>query len=135
VLPRYLLDTNNVSYLLKGQAPPVRARFERETVDAIAISAVTEAEILYGLAKIPGSPQLRLAVDLFLASVTRLAWDSPAARSYAALRTKQEHKGKPLSAEDMFIAAQSMATGLTLVTHDRVFSFVDGLSTEDWTVA
>jgi predicted nucleic acid-binding protein len=33
------------------------------------------------------------------------------------------------------IAAHALSLGLTLVTHDQVFSFVDGLRTEDWTVA
>ena len=49
-------------------------------------------------------------------------------------RTVQERKGRPLSTEDMLIAAQALALGLTLVTHDRAFSFIDGLRIEDWTV-
>jgi tRNA(fMet)-specific endonuclease VapC len=51
------------------------------------------------------------------------------------LRANQERKGRPLSVEDLMIAAHALALGLTLVTHDQVFSFVDGLKTEDWTVA
>jgi predicted nucleic acid-binding protein len=35
----------------------------------------------------------------------------------------------------MMIAAYALSLGLTLVTHDQAISFVDGLKTEDWTVA
>ena len=64
-----------------------------------------------------------------------MPWDSAAARRYAVLRAEQERKGKPLSTEDMMIAAHALSLGLTLVTHDEAFSFVDGLKTEDWTIA
>jgi tRNA(fMet)-specific endonuclease VapC len=64
-----------------------------------------------------------------------LPWDSAAARTYGQLRADQERKGRPLSVEDMMIAAHASSQGLTLVTHDSVFSFVDGLKTEDWTIA
>jgi tRNA(fMet)-specific endonuclease VapC len=39
-----------------------------------------------------------------------------------------------LSTTDLMIAAHALSLGLTLVTHDSAFSFVDGLKTEDWTV-
>jgi tRNA(fMet)-specific endonuclease VapC len=131
---RYLLDTNIVSYLLKGQFPALRAQFERVTAETIAISAITEAEVFYGLALKPGALRLRFAAEAFFASVTRLAWDAGAARCYGSLRAEQEGKGRPLSTEDMMIAAHALSAGLTLVTHDKAFSFVDGLKTEDWTV-
>jgi tRNA(fMet)-specific endonuclease VapC len=130
---RYILDTNIVSYLLKGQMLEVRAHFERATVHRIAVSAITEAEVLYGLTRVSAGPRLRSAAESLFASLTRLAWDSAAARSYASIRTAQERKGRPLSTEDMMIAAHAMVADLTLVTHDQAFSFVDGLRTEDWT--
>jgi tRNA(fMet)-specific endonuclease VapC len=132
---QYMLDTNIVSYLLKGQMPAVRTRFERATAQAIAISSITEGEVLYGLARKPDALRLRFAAEVFFASVTCLAWDSAVARRYGALRAEQQHNGKPLSTEDMLIAAHASATGLILVTHDHAFSFVDGLKTEDWTIA
>jgi tRNA(fMet)-specific endonuclease VapC len=132
---QYLLDTNIVSYLLKRRMPQVRQRFEQVTVQAAAISAITEAEILYGLTRVSGPMQLRTAADSFFASVTCLPWDSAAARSYASLRTMQERKGRPLATEDMMIAAHALTSGLILVTHDLAFAYVDGLRTEDWTVA
>ena len=132
---QYLLDTNIVSYLLKGRMPEVRTRYDHAPVGTIAISSVTEAEIVYGLERIPGAMRRQLATAIFFASVARLAWDSETAHRYGKLRAEQERKGKPLSTEDLMIAAHALALGVTLVTHDAAFSFVDGLKTEDWTVA
>jgi len=132
---RYLLDTNIVSYLLKSQIPMVQSRYTAAGADSIAISSITEAEIFYGIAKQPGAVRLRIAAEGFFAAATVLNWDSAAARAFGSLRAEQERKGRPLSVEDLMIAAHALSLGLTLVTHDRVFSFVEGLKTEDWTVA
>jgi predicted nucleic acid-binding protein len=40
-----------------------------------------------------------------------------------------------IRSEDRMIAALALSLGLTLVTNDQAFSFVDGLRTEDWRVA
>ena len=132
---RYLLDTNIVSYLLKGQMPASKLRYDEEDADSIAISSITEAEVFYGVENRPGAVRLRNAAESFFAAATVLCWDSAAARAYGQLRADQERKGRPLSVEDLMIAAHALALGLTLVTHDQVFSFVNGLKTEDWTVA
>ncbi|MGD0830574.1 MAG: type II toxin-antitoxin system VapC family toxin [Terracidiphilus sp.] len=132
---RYLLDTNTVSYLLSGKPPAVREHLSRAGLAATAISTITEAEMRYGLANKPPSMTRRNAVETFLANATILASDSAAARAYGLLRAEQQRKGRPLSAEDLMIAAQALALGMILVTHDQVFSFVDGLKIEDWTIA
>ena len=77
----------------------------------------------------------RASVESFLDDAAILPWDSATARIYGQLRADQERKGRPLRIEDLMIAAHALSQGLTLVTHDQVFSFVDGLKTEDWTVA
>jgi tRNA(fMet)-specific endonuclease VapC len=132
---RYLLDTNVVSYFLENRPPEVRLRMSSAGPDATAISAITEAELRYGLAKKPGAIRQRIPVERFLADAMILPWDSAVARTYGPLRAEQERKGKPLSTEDLMIAAHALSLGLTLVTNDQAFSFVDGLKTEDWTVA
>ncbi len=131
----YLLDTNVISYFLENRPPEVRLRLSRAGPDATAVSTITEAELRYGLAKKPGAIRQRIPVEKFLADAVIMPWDSAAARRYAVLRAEQERKGKPLSTEDMMIAAHALSLGLTLVTHDEAFSFVDGLKTEDWTIA
>ena len=130
---RYLLDTNIVSYLLKDQIPAVQSRYFEAGAESIVISSITEAEVFYGIANRPSASRLRVAAEGFFAAATVLAWDSAAARAYGLLRAEQKRKGRPLATEDLMIAAHALSLGLTLVTHDSAFSFVDGLKTEDWT--
>jgi tRNA(fMet)-specific endonuclease VapC len=131
----YILDTNTVSYAIKGDPRPVRDRLKAVPKAFVALSVFTQAELLYGLARKPLARQTRLKVEEFLRDNTILPWDSEAAASYGELRAAQERRGRPLSHEDLMIAAHALSLGLTLVTSDRVFSFVDGLKTEDWTIA
>jgi tRNA(fMet)-specific endonuclease VapC len=131
---RYLLDTNIVSYLLNGQMPAATMRYKEKAADSMVISSITEAEIFYGIANRPGAIRLRIAAEGFFAKAVVSSWDSAAARTYGQLRAEQERKGRPLSVEDLMIAAHAMSLGLTLVTHDQAFANVEGLQTEDWTV-
>ena len=131
---RYLLDTNIVSYLLKNQYPILRSRFEAAGETAMAISCITEAEVFFGIAKKAGTSRLKIAAEEFFSLVSVLPWDSAAARTYGLLRAAQERKGRPLSTEDLMIAAHAVSLNLILVSNDSAFSFVDGLRTEDWTV-
>lgn len=131
----YLLDTNTVSYYIAGNPPKVRERLDRVGLQKTAVSTITEAELRYGVARNPTAARRRESVDSFLRNALIQPWDSAAARAYGLLRAEQERKGKPLSTEDLMIAAHALSLGLTLVTNDGAFSFVDGLKTEDWTVA
>jgi tRNA(fMet)-specific endonuclease VapC len=130
----YLLDTNTVSYLLRNRPPEVRRHMDRAALAATCISTITEAELCFGLASRQGAIRQRIAVDALLSSIAIMAWDSAAARAYGLLRAEQDRKGRPLSAEDLMIAAHALSLGLILVTSDHAFSYVDGLRMEDWTV-
>jgi tRNA(fMet)-specific endonuclease VapC len=131
----YLLDTNTVSYIIKGNIPGVRERLQRVPMAQIAISAVTEAEIRFGVARLPNAVRLKKLVEEFLLRVDVLAWDSQAAQQYALIRATLERDGKPMSNLDMMIAAQALAADAVLVTNDRVFKTVKHLKLEDWTRA
>jgi tRNA(fMet)-specific endonuclease VapC len=127
----YLIDTNTASALIKGLSDPALSRLQSKTPAEIAISVVTEAEILFGLAKNPTTRHAP-AARLFLGTVLSLPWTSSTALSYAALRAVTESAGAPLSAVDMMIAAQAVEGARILVTHDRAFSRVPDLAVEDW---
>ncbi|MGA7343509.1 MAG: type II toxin-antitoxin system VapC family toxin [Terracidiphilus sp.] len=122
-----------VSYAIKGDPAQVRKRLKATPQSLVALSAFTQAELLYGLARRPEAIRLRAQVEEFLLGFPVLSWDSAAASSYGDLRAAQERKGRPLSHEDLMISAHALSMGLTLITSDRAFSFVDGLKTEDWT--
>jgi tRNA(fMet)-specific endonuclease VapC len=130
---RYLLDTNTASYIIKGNVPHVRERLLRVAMAEVGISAVTEAELRFGVARRPEAARLKMAVEEFVLRVEVLAWDSEAAKQYALIRASLEDEGKPMGNLDMMIAAQALAAQAVLATHDRVFRKVKGLKIVDWT--
>jgi tRNA(fMet)-specific endonuclease VapC len=116
----YLLDTNTVSYIVKGQSRNARRKLMRASADHdVCISVITEAEIRFGLArgKLPAAAEA--AIELFLSKLDILAWDSTAARAYAEARATLERIGRPLANMDLLIAAHAAAVGAILVTNDR----------------
>ncbi len=129
---RYLLDTNTVSYVIKGNFPRVRERLLRVPISEVGISVITEAELRFGVARLPQATKLGIVVEEFLRRIESLAWDSAAARHYAILRTALEQRGEPMGNLDLMIASQSLAAGAILVTNDNVFRRVKGLKIEDW---
>jgi tRNA(fMet)-specific endonuclease VapC len=131
--PRYLLDTITASYIIKGNIPRVRERLLKVPMSGLLISAVTEAELLYGAARKSDSVRLKTAVDEFLLRVDSLPWDSNAARRYADLRAALEIAGTPMGNLDLMIAAHALAAEAILVTNDRSFSRLKHLKIEDWT--
>ena len=132
-LVRYLLDTNTVSYILKGNVPRVRERLIKVPMAQVAISVITEAELRFGVARRPEATRLKIAVEEFLLRVAVLPWDSEAAKRYAQIRAALESAGEPMGNLDMMIAAQALAAGVVLVTSDQVFRTVKGLKSVDWT--
>lgn len=129
---RYLLDTNTCSYIIKGNRPQVRERLLEVPMAEVGISSVTEAELRYGVARLPDARMLRLAVEEFLLRLEILLWDSEAAKRYAEIRAVLERSEEPMGNLDMMIAAQAFAAEAVLVTSDRGFRRVRGLTIEDW---
>jgi tRNA(fMet)-specific endonuclease VapC len=130
----YLLDTNTVAYVLNGRSRRARRRLAGVGEDdRVTISAITEAEIRYGLAKKAGAVRLNEAVEEFLGAVEILPWDSDAARVYGLMRAAMSAAGKTLSAMDMLIAAHAASAGATLVTSDKAFRHAKGIEEiVDW---
>ena len=99
----------------------------------VGVSAVTGAELRFGVERKPQASRLQLAVEEFLLRVEIVPWDSAAAMQYAKVRSALEGSGTPMGNLDMMIAAQALAIGATLVSHDRVFQRIKHLKLEDWT--
>src|ERR1700752_3578054 len=130
---RYLLDTNTASYAIKGNLPRVRERLQKAALSEVAISAITEAELRFGVLRLSGAKRLAFVVEEFLRFIDIRAWDSEAAQSYARLRASIERDERPIGNLNLMIAAHSLALGATLVSSDRVFGRVKDLKLEDWT--
>jgi tRNA(fMet)-specific endonuclease VapC len=129
---RYLLDTNTASYAIKGNLPGVRERLRKAALSEVAISAITEAELRFGVLRLPGAKRLAIVVEEFLRFIDIRSWDSQAAQNYAQLRAWIERQGRPMGNLDLMIAAHSLALDTTLVSSDRVFRRVKDLKLEDW---
>ncbi len=128
----YLLDTNTISYSVKGNYPQVRARISGMIADQLAISAITEAELRFWVASRPEEARVRIIVDNLLSQITSLPWNSALTSTYAQLKASCRQSGIALSELDLLIAAHALALDATLVTHDRAFRHIPGLRTEDW---
>jgi tRNA(fMet)-specific endonuclease VapC len=131
---RYLLHTNTVNYIIKGNRPRVRERLLGVPMAEVGISVITEAELLFGLARRPDATKLKLktVVEEFLLRVEVLPWDSDAAQRYSKIRATLEGGGEPMGNLDLMIAAQALASDLILVSTDAVFRRVKSLKIEDW---
>jgi tRNA(fMet)-specific endonuclease VapC len=130
---RYLLETNTASYIIKGSVPRVRERLLKVPMSQVLISAVTEAELLFGAARKREALRLKTAIDEFLLRVDSLPWDSNAARRYADVRAALEIARTLMGNLDMMIAAHSLAEEAALVTNDRSFRRLKELKIEGWT--
>lgn len=125
----YLLDTNMVSYIVKGRSLAASERLIALSRNEVAaVSAITVAEIRYGLAKKPEATALKFLMDSFLASIQVLPWGMDEAEAYGIVRAKLEKKGLTLGNMDMMIAAHAIASQATLVTNDKAFAQVEELA-------
>jgi tRNA(fMet)-specific endonuclease VapC len=123
-----MVDTNTVSYILKGNSHTARTRLAGLQQSEIAcISAITEAELRYGLAKSSRASILGPAIEGFLTRIQVLPWGRDETQAYGILRAKQEAAGKTLGNLDLLIAAHAISVKATFVTNDKAFSQVPGI--------
>ena len=131
----YLLDTNIVSYLMRGDEKIIH-RVKNKPPSRLAISSVTLAEILYGVEKSPAKKEERRCKIKQISEVLRLyPFDEAAAGEYAVIRVALEKAGVMISERDTQIAAVAAANMLTVVTHNvKEFRRVEKIKVEDWAV-
>jgi predicted nucleic acid-binding protein len=131
---RYLLDTNIVSYFVKGVNAHLVKRMQHAfAAQDIAISAITRAEIRSGLEMMEELDKRRRRIDLLLNELPVLPWNTEAADQFGRINAHLRRNGTPIGDMDTLIAAHALAEKLTLVTHNtRHFEKVPGLKVEDW---
>ena len=129
---RYLLDTNAVSDLVRQPQGKVARRIRKVGEAQICTSIIVAAELRYGAAK-KRSPRLSAQLEALLGALEVLPFETPADAAYGLLRTRLEQAGTPIGANDMLIAAQTIALGYTIVTdNQKEFARVEGLPRENW---
>ena len=129
----FLLDTNICIYLINQKPARVLDRLTETDPRDIGISAVTFAELDYGVAKSRDVEANRHALTLFVAPLEVFPFDVAAAGAYGGLRTQLERKGRPIGGMDLMIAAHALALEAVLITNNtREFARIPGLRIENW---
>ena len=129
----YLLDTGTCSYAIRNASTRLDARLATASPDALAISAVTRAELMFGLEKRGNPRELTRLVHGFLDRVAVMPWDAQAADHFAKLRALLERGGTPIGIFDTMIAGHAVALKATLVTNNQKhFQKVKALKFENW---
>ena len=132
---RYILDTNAVSALMRGDGA-VLDRLEAVPKPDVFVPQPVLAEIAYGIERLPRSKRresLQARFDLVRAELQRIEWSDEVSRRFGIIKATLEKKGQRIEDFDAAIAAHAAEPGATLVTanmDDMVR--VPGLIVEDW---
>ena len=113
-----MLDTDISSYIIQGRSPKVEAELSALEPSMVCVSAMTRAELLYGLKRLPPEHRLHVGVKRFLKIVRVLSWDAEAAEFYAEIRHHLMTTGQQIGELDMMIAAHSLSAAAVLVTNN-----------------
>jgi len=128
----WLLDTNVLIHAQRGRPAAVSKRLVSLSPDDLVISAVTVAELWYGIAKNADPERKRTLWNRFLEPFTIVPFDRAAAEEHGRVRHLLRYK--PIGERDLFIAAIALANSFTLVTSNLAeFSRVPDLVVENWT--
>jgi tRNA(fMet)-specific endonuclease VapC len=127
-----MLDTN-VCIAIISRDERVRPHLERHAPSRLRVSAITVAELRFGVAKSKQPKRSAQNVELLLSKVGTLPFDDTAARRYGELRETLERKGIPIGPLDTLVAAHALAAKCTLASNNvREFRRAPGLHVEDW---
>lgn len=136
-----VLDTNVISELMRRRpAARVVEWVDEQDASALAITAITVAELLYGVARLKdGAHKAKLASAVHVLvredfAERVLPFDVAAAEHYAVLVSEREQPGRPVSTADGQIAAICRNHGARLATRNvRDFEATGIAVLDPWT--
>ncbi|TDY24069.1 tRNA(fMet)-specific endonuclease VapC [Paraburkholderia sp. BL6665CI2N2] len=130
-MPRYMLDTNMCIYLMKNQPEQVAARFAQCFVGDVVMSAITFAELEYGVSVSVNRARERRNLAALAEDIQVMPFDSAAASAYGPIREATRERKKDQL--DKLIAAHAVSLDVVLVTNnERDFVAYPGLRIENW---
>ncbi len=131
---KYFLDTNIISYIIKGKYPEIIGHLKKVPAQSIVIPSVVKAELEFGARNSGRYERIIIPYMQFLEPFDIKDFDSDAAYHYGLIRHSLTEKGTPVGPNDLLIAATVLAENGTLVTHNtKEFSRIEDLRVEDWT--
>ena len=131
-----MLDTDTCIFLMRGESPALAARVQSVPLQQQVMSAVTFAELTYGVQASAAAKrkQNQSVLDSLVLHLAVLDWPQDAAKHYAEIRADLKKRGAQLGAADLMIAAHARAMGAIVVTNNvKDFERVKGLAVENWT--
>lgn len=130
-MPLFMLDTNMCIYLMKNQPEQVARRFAQCYVGDVVMSAITFAELEYGVTVSQNSARERMNLVALVEDIQVVPFDASAATAYGPIREATRERKKDQL--DKLIAAHAVALGVSLVTNnERDFIVYPGLRIENW---
>ena len=130
-MPEYMLDTDTVSFALRGYGR-VASRVLEHRPSELSISSITLAELRFG-AEARRSRKLHRLISTFVDAIEIMPFDQPAANRFATVAAALTRRGQPIGTFDTLMAAHALSLRLTFVTNNtRHFARVVGLATENW---
>lgn len=130
---KYMLDTNTIVYAKNARPGVVLKRFRQYDPGDLCISAITMAELEYGVQNSSRPDRNRLALLVFLSNIDVIPFGAEAARAYGRIRYDLKEKGNLIGGNDLLIAAHARSLGYTLITNNtREFNRVEGLLVDHW---
>ena len=130
-MPLFMLDTNMCIYLMKNQPEQVAKRFAQCYVGDVVMSAITFAELEYGVTVSPSSARERRNLIALVEDIQVAPFDASAATSYGPIREATRERKKDQL--DKLIAAHAVSLDVILVTNnERDFVAYPGLKLENW---
>jgi len=130
-MPDYMLDTDTVSFALRGQGG-VATRLLDHRPSELCISSITLAELRYG-ADARRSRKLHRVISTFVEGIQVVPFDEAAAGRFGVVAAALARRGEPIGTLDTLIAAHALSLRLTFVTNNRKhFTRIPGLATENW---
>jgi tRNA(fMet)-specific endonuclease VapC len=130
--PRYLLDTNILSDLVRHPQGKVAEKIASVGEKSICTSIVVAAELRFGARK-RGSERLTKQLESILSALEIEPLEEPADHHYGELRSYLEKQGETIGPNDLLIASHALALECVLVTANvKEFSRVPGHVVENW---
>ncbi len=124
-----ILDTNGLSAVADGNdalEPIFRAASE------IAVPVIVLGEYRYGIRQSRDRARYEAWLAEAVPSYRVLAIDEQTADLYEEIRSELKRSGRPIPANDLWIAALTRQHSLPLLTRDHHFDFVSGLKRISW---
>lgn len=130
---RFLLDTNICIYVMNHRPSRVVERFRQYKPGEIGVTAITVAELQFGVSKSSQIERNRSALFRFLAPLEIVPFTGEAAEHYGRIKARLRARGTMIGELDCLIAAQALSLNLPLATNNTSeFERVVDLVLENW---